>query len=73
MTDLKISVHQLQTDRGRVQLLQKYLVKNKIRFKFVTENEIVRKLVVSISSENKRWKNLIWSLIRFQFLHKFFT
>ena len=56
MTDLKISVHQLQTDRGRVQLLRKYLVKNIIRFKFVMENEIVRKLVVSISSENKRWK-----------------
>ena len=54
MTDLKIGVHQLQTDRGRVQLLRKYLVKNIIRFKFVTENEIVRKLVVSISSENKR-------------------
>ena len=73
MTDLKISVHQLQTDRGRVQLLRKYLVKNRIRFKFVTENEIFQKLVVSISSENKRWKNLIWSLIRFQFLHKLFT
>ena len=44
MTDLTISVHQLQTDRGRVQLLRKCLVKNKIRLKFVTENEIVRKL-----------------------------
>ena len=73
MTDLTISVHQLQTDRGRVQLLRKCLVKNKIRLKFVTENEIVRKLVVSISSENKRRTNLIWSLIRFQFLHKLFT
>ena len=56
MTDLKIGVHQLQTDRGRVQLLRKYLVKNIIRFKFVMENEIVRKLVVSISPENKEWK-----------------